>query len=645
MIRWTSFLLTFFFFALFSLSGWERVFSAQAPGSSSSKAKSPEPIVLPHATLEEPYWIWLPLVGAEGKVQSQLIEGRLPPGLSLKEAVVEGRPTELGEYLFTILAKDEAGQTARARFQLQVIFPPADPLTIPKLVLPPCIACTYYQVPLSCQGGYAPYQWKIRQGQLPEGLRLKDHFLVGEVRRFISQPEKISLEVEVTDRLQHKATQTLTITLQPNEAIRLRLGAWGKEKEPDAPRLLPPAIVGQPYLARLPVQGGYGKLRFHCDAEQLPPGLEVAEAALEGTPTQVGQWAFSVLVEDSLGQQLRIPLELEVFDPPPPPLRMVSPPLPPAWLGQPYRAEWKAEGGYPPYRWKVEGVLPSWLQFQDGALWGTPPDASALGEYQFTIHLADAHGARCPPAPAKLQVQPHPSFPPPKVLPKPLPLAIVDQPYQTSLLIQGGLPPYQIKLLHGTLPPGLQMLPTGHLLGKVEKEGDWQFTLQIVDSLGQSSSGESFRLTARRLGKAPLQLNGCARICGVVGKELRVQFGASGGLLPYRFSRLGELPPGLDFVPEKATLQGIPTTAGSWKIQVKLQDSAPSSEEVALPVELQVVPPPPWTMAMVALVAGIACLLFSLVGGALLWIRTEKVRSSSSSCQPESSPSSASEVE
>ncbi len=608
---------------LFSTGMGEIPWSAEPGVSHPSGGGSPARIVLPHAAIDQPYCVPLALAGAEGNVDCRVIQGRLPPGIALEKFFLRGIPTKLGEYIFTIQAEDEAGQTAQASFQIKVMLPPADPLTIPKTSLPPCIVCTYYQVSLPYQGGYGPYQWRLLQGQLPEGLQLKDHLLTGQVRKFLHQPETHSFQVEVRDRLQQTATQTFTITLLPNEEIRLRIGAWGKKKNMDSRTELPPAIVGKPYLAHLPFRGGYGPLRLDCPAEQLPPGLELTEAALEGTPHKVGLWHFTVSVQDSLGQQLQVPMSLQVLDPPPPPLRVISPQLPPARVGQSYRADWKAEGGYPPYTWSLEGELPRWLHFQNGSLWGTPPDVSALGEYLFTIHLQDAHGSKCPPVPVKLLVQLPPSLPPPRIFSRPLPMAIVEQPYQTGLLFQGGLPPYQIQLLQGGLPPGLQLLPTGHLIGTVEKEGDWDFAIQIMDSLGQSSPVQSLHLTARRIAKPTLQLSACPVLSGVVGKELRAQFGASGGVLPYRFSMLGDLPPGLEFQSDKGILCGTPTTRGNWKLRLNVQDSSPVPEEVSASINIVILPLPPWGIARGLFWAGCLFLILSLAGWIVLWIRRQ----------------------
>jgi hypothetical protein len=580
-----------------------------------SEASSAGRIFLPEAILDRPYCLLLPLLGAEGKVDCRITQGELPPGLSLKGLSLHGTPTKIGDFLFTVQAADELGQTAQAEFQLKVGLPSADPLTIPQSSLPGCRVCTFYQVPLFCQGGYGPYQWRIVQGSLPEGLRLVEGLLTGEVRKIIDQPEHFSFQVEVKDRLQNTAVQTFSIALQPNEQIRLRVGPWGKGKNQDPSQTLPPAIVGKPYLARLPVQGGYGDVKLQCSAETLPPGLVLTESALEGTPQKVGRWNFSVTVRDSLGQQLQVPLSLQVFDPPPPPLRLISPELLPARLGEPYRADWKAEGGYPPYVWQIEGSLPSWLRFQDGVLWGTPPDQSALGEYTFTLRLQDAHGAQVSPLPVKLLVQRHPSFPPPKLLPQPLPLAIVDEPYQTLLMIQGGRPPYQMQIVQGTLPPDLRLLPSGHLTGAVRKEGNWEFGIRVSDALGQPSEDQVFRLTARRSGKAGLRLSAAPLLSGVVGKELRVQFDASGGLLPYRFSVSGDLPPGLELDPADGILHGTPTLPGAWQIQLKLQDGSPQPKELASTILLEIVPAPPWGLAGGMLVGG----LFSLAVSLGLW--------------------------
>lgn len=212
---------------------------------------------------------------------------------------------------------------------------------------------------------------------------------------------------------------------------------------------------------------------------------------------------------------------------------------------------------------------------------------------------------------------------------------MAGQPYQTALLIQGGLPPCQIQLRKGTLPPKLRLLPTGHLTGSPEKEGDWEFAVQVTDALGQESPLQVFRLASRRSGIPKLRLSTASLVSGVVGQEVRVCFAASGGLLPYRFSIAGDLPSGLELDPTEGVLHGTPRLPGTYQIGLKLQDSNPQPEEVSSTLILNINPAPPWTLAWGMVTGGLFSFAISL---ALLGIFLFRQRKKSGEASPETPP-------
>jgi len=69
------------------------------------------------------------------------------------------------------------------------------------------------------------------------------------------------------------------------------------------------------------------------------------------------------------------------------PLRFAVESLPPAYLGEPYRAELKAAGGVRPYRYELKGKLPEGLSFQNGRIVGTPKQKQ---EAEISVTVKDA---------------------------------------------------------------------------------------------------------------------------------------------------------------------------------------------------------------------------------------------------------------
>ncbi len=81
-------------------------------------------------------------------------------------------------------------------------------------------------------------------------------------------------------------------------------------------RILPPTLlpakVGIAYSASLQAQGGTAPYRWSIAAGNLPAGLQLTGAALNGTPTLQGTYAFTLQITDVVGSAATSTLTLEV---------------------------------------------------------------------------------------------------------------------------------------------------------------------------------------------------------------------------------------------------------------------------------------------------------------------------------------------
>jgi len=68
-------------------------------------------------------------------------------------------------------------------------------------------------------------------------------------------------------------------------------------------------------------------------------------------------------------------------------LRIVTPGLPPAYVGEAYSAQIRGEGGLRPHSFKLEGTLPKGLTFTNGTFSGTPQEK---GRFEITAFIEDA---------------------------------------------------------------------------------------------------------------------------------------------------------------------------------------------------------------------------------------------------------------
>ncbi len=79
-----------------------------------------------------------------------------------------------------------------------------------------------------------------------------------------------------------------------------------------------------------------------------------------------------------------------------------------------------------------------------------------------------------------------------------LPDTYPQAPYDVMLAAIGGVSPLHWKLEKGALPPGIRLLDAGHLLGRAERIGEYQFTISVKDSdRPQSAMQKVFTLRVR----------------------------------------------------------------------------------------------------------------------------------------------------
>lgn len=123
----------------------------------------------------------------------------------------------------------------------------------------------------------------------------------------------------------------------------------------------------------------------------LPPGLmfSLADSAIEGTPTQLGSFTFSITVTDSQGNFGGAGITITVA---PPVSITTGTTLPVAVVGQPYAFQLVSAGGAPPYTWVlVSGALPPGFRMDTRGIVGGVASGSG-GSYTFAAKVTDNQG-------------------------------------------------------------------------------------------------------------------------------------------------------------------------------------------------------------------------------------------------------------
>lgn len=151
------------------------------------------PTNLPAGIIGASYQQQVTVSGGTGAYQFSLIDGALPPGLSLSSSgLLSGTPTTTGDYPFTISATNLSSGCSSSRAYTITITPC---LTLEPLTLPEGMVDKEYIVQLMPTGGREPYTIVI-EGDLPPGLSLAlDGYLIGTP----TEDGSFYFRVEITD--------------------------------------------------------------------------------------------------------------------------------------------------------------------------------------------------------------------------------------------------------------------------------------------------------------------------------------------------------------------------------------------------------------------------------------------------------------
>jgi C1A family cysteine protease len=157
-----------------------------------------------------------------------------------------------------------------------------------------------------------------------------------------------------------------------------------------------PLLGGQEcvdYNYTLTARGGTPPYQNWSVTGSLPPGLNLATATgiISGTPTEPGDYNFSLHVEDSGYFKNTTTISCSMTIGLPPTLTILTTTLPVMCQTAAYSAAVTAQGGCPPYKWTVSsGGLPAGLSLDPatGVISGAPQED---GNCQFTVKVSDSH--------------------------------------------------------------------------------------------------------------------------------------------------------------------------------------------------------------------------------------------------------------
>src|SRR6478672_7063124 len=354
---------------------------------------------------------------------------------------------------------------------------------------------------------------------------------------------------------------------------------------------LPEQTVNHPYSASMSGSGGAPPYTWSV-SPALPGNLSLnaGTGAITGTPTTQGTTTHTFTLRDSSApsQTVDQPLSLTIE----PSLAITTTSLPDASISSSYNEPVQTVGGLGALTFSIvlpgTGTLPSTLSLNTatGIISGTP--TAPAGTFPFTVRVADTSGQQDTQA---LSVRVTPTSPP-QITTTSLPDGTAGQPYNARVRSTGGIGALAWSISAGSLPPGLNLNPSGPLGGTISgtplSGGSFNFTVKITDSVGQTDTH------ALSISVTPLSITTSSLPSGSIGQVYNQTIQTIGGVAPLNFSTSqGSLPAGLTLGQTTGVISGTPVLPGGQSsFTVRVQDAGGQSATKALSITINVPAPP-----------------------------------------------------
>jgi hypothetical protein len=325
----------------------------------------------------------------------------------------------------------------------------------------------------------------------------------------------------------------------------------------------PHAEIGMVYSYVIGSHAGCLPHHLEVLSGELPPGLSIRSIALdksvvEGVATEEGTFSAWIALKDCDNKSAETLFTFDVW------ARrwgISTQSLKAAAVSSPYSATLEGSGLPSDVTWEVTaGALPAGLTLSSaGVISGT---ATATGSSTFTVK-----------ATAKEK-----NFGPTRIDSKQFTLNVaslaasasrkvaeVGVSFSSSLLGTGGEAPYTWSATG--LPAGLAVSSAGAITGVPARAGSYSVDLHLVDANGSDAS-----IKLNLVVRAKLAIAAKALRTGTVGRAYKLKVAIRGGVPAFRWGATA-LPAGLKIGASSGTITGVPRSAGTFRVKVRVRDS------------------------------------------------------------------------
>ncbi len=264
---------------------------------------------LPNGALKTPYSAGFSVSGGTTPYTWSLSDGGLAPGLSIDPAgTFSGTPQEAGVYQFTVSVTDSNFGYASQPYSLTVS---AVPILVSGSTALSGAVGSAFSATYTASQGTPPYTWSVGDGSLPPGITLNG--ASGALSGVPTTAGTYQFSIRATDSTTVSAQVAVTMTVN---APLLTITTTA----------LPPGNAGLPYSQMLQASGANGAVTWSIVEGSLPPGVALAASTgvLAGTPSQTGDFSFTVQAADSKGTKATQSFALHIGAAPPLPAITLS---------------------------------------------------------------------------------------------------------------------------------------------------------------------------------------------------------------------------------------------------------------------------------------------------------------------------------